>query len=295
VGSVGPRVQAPRARDALHGDAEALLDRVMALGTPNGTLPQRQAQPPRQAQPRREHAPTVQPPAPGAPAAGGVPLPADRQARSRLDEMEARLTRLESGVDDVPTLKRAVVALARTHKAEAERLQFQPADLERLVDQAVKQYVENHVEALLDEASSLPDDVEGVYKELDRFAELFGERDAALDASLERMDSLERSVGRLRRNLEQAVLQLEAAAAAAPQGARCATPEDARSAAPQGARSAAPGTPAPSPGLVPGPAPVAATVQPVRNPLGPLGDGPSDVDAALERARRRRDLSRRVD
>ncbi len=205
---------------------------------------------------------------------------ADRPARSRLDDVEARLARLESDAGEVPTLKRGIVALARAHKAEAERIDALPAAVEGLVAQHVRRFVEEHLDALdaLDEEeSSLPDDVECVYKEIDQLAELVNKRDAVVDASLERIESLERSVGRLRRNVERAIRQL------------IETQAGATDTAPRLERSPTV-TPAEA-----GPGPGGATAKPAFTTLDSLGDGLAGVDGALERARRRRDLSRRLD
>lgn len=270
MSAVGPRVQAPRARDALHGDAGAQ--------PPRHAQPQAQAQPPpRQAQPQQPQllaqppSRQAQPQSQAQPPPRQVPGPADRPPRSRLDDIEARLARLESGADGVPALKRGLVALARSHQAEAERLESVPAAVERqvaqMVAQTVKQYVEQHVEVHVDEGSSLPEDVEGIYKELDHVAELVGKRDAAVEASLARIESLERSVERLRRNLERAVRQLTDA-----------PPIQSPAIAPDGA-----GAGTSSPAFAPEP-PVSAPSL--------LGDGRAGYDAALERARRRRELTR---
>ena len=151
------------------------------------------------------------------------------------------------------------------HKAESERIDALPAAVERLVAQHVKRLVEEHLDALDEEESSVPDDLEGVYKELDQLAELINDRDAVVDASIERIESLERSVGRLRRTLERALRPLTEA------------PE----------RPAGAGL-----GLGGG----GETSTPAVTALGSLGDELSGVDAALERARRRRDLPvRRTD
>ncbi len=163
------------------------------------------------------------------------------------------MARMESGVDEVPTLKRGVIALARAHRAESERIDALPAAVERLVVQQVERFVEEHLDALAEDdedESSLPDDVAGIYTELDRLAEVINDRDALVAASVERLESLERSVGRLRLDLERAARQL---------------------AETQGAAAGA------------GPAGEVA--------LESLGSGLPGVDAALERARRRRDLA----
>ncbi len=173
-------------------------------------------------------------------------------------------------MDDVPILKRGLVALARAHKAEVERIDSLPATMEGIVTQHIAQFVEEHLEPVDENQSSLPDDLEGIYKELDQLAELINKRDAVVDSSLERIETLERSVGRLRRNVERTIRQLTEA-----QG----TPGDT---VPREGRTAAP------------PDGVAHT-KPALTAVEPLGGGLPAVDAALERARRRRDLSRRLD
>ncbi len=170
----GPLVQAPLARDALnHGDD--LLERVLAAGTAEGAPPR--------------------------PPADQHPPPRE----SRLDDLEARLARLESGAEDVPALRRGLVALARAHRADSARIESIPGAVERLVAQQLKRFVEERVEPPVEDGSSLSDDVEGIYKQLDRVAELIDARNAAFDSSLARIEELELSVGRLRRNLERAL------------------------------------------------------------------------------------------
>jgi beta-glucosidase-like glycosyl hydrolase len=152
------------------------------------------------------------------------------------------------------------VALARAHKADSDRIESLPGVVERLVAQEVKRYVEERVELLVEEGSSLSEDVEGVYKQLDRVAELVGKRNADIDSSLERIEALELSVGRMRRNLERAER-----------------------------------TPAGAHGLADPPTRLARPATPGRPALDRSQDRLAALDAALERARRRRDPSRRPD
>ncbi len=122
---------------------------------------------------------------------------AGESAEARLRALEQRLGRLEALPTEVALLRREVVprdAMA-AHVADA---------------------VARQVQRLAEEMTTLPDDLAGVYRELDSVAEVVADGHAAATQGLARVKALEWAVLELRRSVERSVARTTAVPAPRP-------------------------------------------------------------------------------
>lgn len=220
------RIQAPMAREALVSQREGRREAPLALGdfdldeffqarTTTPPAPPTPPMPPAATVARSAVVPTnPAAPPPNPPGAQTVPAElrrlvqasieaAEQRARSRLDSMDERLLKVTAHVGELRGQVAAVDGRLSALESRISSLEALPTVVEDLVT--------SHVDRLGAQLAGLPNDVEGVYRELDAVAEVMATRTASISQSLDRLGPLESAVLEVRHELGRAVESVQSA------------------------------------------------------------------------------------